>query len=242
MINKILDIYDTWRKRKNYEKAVELSKTGFLWLHENISSYEVNPQKKHFGHDKRLAEYKKNISAWTDKYDIDINFGDSLSDFSRIQLNAYHDGIFSIGGSWSHHIEMMVKDLKDDLSVYNVKNVTVGSLGGNPMLVYYNINETIKYALQCLDTIRSCYPESRIIVYGIPPLFNIYATQNSYFFDHKMIEWTIQDKNAKFLSLKEHFGSGWLKLFPVSEWSRDGVHFNPQGASKFAQLLSDLMQ
>lgn len=237
----LLDIYDTWRKRRNYEKAVEGSKVGFAWVHENISSIKLEPSEKHFGHDERLAQYKQVIAMWNNT-GKNINFGDSISDFAREQFAATHDGIFSIGGSWAHHMEMMAIDLHEDLSKHNVKNITIGTLGGNPLLVYRNLDEVINSSLHCLNKIRELYPMARIIIYGIPPLFNIYAMNNCTEFDMKMIEWTTKDRDAKFLSLKEHFGSGWMRLFPTSTWSADGVHFNERGASKLSQLLHGLMK
>jgi hypothetical protein len=237
----LIDIYDSWRKRRNYEKAVKGSKDGSVWLHENIFSIKLEPLAKHFGHDERLAEYKQVIAKWNNT-GKNINFGDSISDFSREQFATSHDGIFSIGGSWAQHMEMMIIDLHADLSKHNVKNITIGTLGGNPLLVYRNKDEVINLSLKCLNKLRELYPNSRIIVYGIPPLFNIYATNHCTEFDMKMIEWVINDKDARFLSLKEHFGSGWMRLFPTAKWSADGVHFNERGSAKLSQLLYNLMK
>ena len=238
----LIDIYDTWRKRRNYQKAVEASKLGFAWIHQNIESSNMEVSQKHFGHDERLADYKKVIKTWQKKTDKTINFGDSIADFARDQFAVNHDGIFSIGGSWAHHMQQMAEALADDLKDFRIKNITIGTLGGNPMLVYRNMDEVINAAITCLNRVRQLYPNSRIIVYGIPPLFNIYATMNCTDFDMKMIEWVTHDPNARFLSLKQHFGTGFAKFFPSSKWSADGVHFTEAGAAKLNKLLHDQMQ
>lgn len=237
----LLNIYDSWRKRKNYEKAVELSKIGALWVHQNISSLKMEPLTKHFAHDERVTQNKALITTWKPGQNVTINFGDSLSDFTRPQLADSHDGIFSIGGSWANHMEQMAIDLHDDLKKVNVKNITIGCLGGNPMLVYYDYQTIYNSSIKCLNTVRKLYPTSRIIVYGIPPLYNIYATENCTNFDLSLKTWTLSDSNAKFLSLKEHFGTGFARFFPTSKWSADGVHFNESGGRKFGKLLKDLM-
>ena len=238
----LLDIYDTWRKRKNYEKAVEMSKIGFALNHQYISSIEIKPLEKHFKHEERLTQYKQLISTWNNKKHKNINFGDSISDFTRPQFEIGHDGIFSIGGSWAHHMQQMIEDLHPELSKFDIKNITIGTLGGNPMLVYVNTSEVIQSSLSCLTKLRELYPVSRIIVYGIPSVFNINAKMNSNLFDLKMIEWCKMDRDARFLSLKEHFGTGFARLIPTSKWSSDGVHFNERGAAKLNSLLMELMK
>lgn len=238
MFENILDKITAWKQRKDYESNIRKSQIGSVFT--ELLSKDFNTSKertKHPLHDERLKEFKSVISTWVDKKEVSINFGDSLTDLSRKQIERVHDGVFSISGSWAHHMTLMVSDISDDLSKFTVNNISIGCLGGNPMLVYQNFDEVVKDSYTCLYTIRKKFPKARIIVYGIPPVYNIYATTHSYEFDLKLLEWVSKDVDARFISLKNHFGQGWGKLFPSATFSSDGVHFNPNGADKFAELI-----
>lgn len=238
MLKKILDKITAWKQKKDYEKNIKISQQGAILTHLLSENFNKSVERtKHPLHDQRLKEYKTLIKEWKKRKDININFGDSLTDMSREQIERVHDGVFSISGSWAHHMTMMVEDLFTSLKKHNIKNVTVGCLGGNPMLVYQNFDEIVKDSIQCLNKIRECFPEARIIVYGIPPVYNIYATTHSYDFDLEMLKWVGSDKDARFISLKNNFGRGFASLFPQMSYSSDGVHFNPNGASIFADLI-----
>ena len=65
--------------------------------------------------------------------------------------------------------------------------------------------------------------------------------ENTYMFDFQLNNWCMADKNAKFISLKEVFGTGFGKLFPSCSWSSDGVHFNPRGGARFTSLIEGAM-
>ena len=238
MLKKIIDRITAWKQRKDYEANIKLSQKGALLTHLLSENFNKSAERiKHPFHDQRLKDYKAVIKTWKKKKDIDINFGDSLTDMSREQIERVHDGVFSISGSWAHHMTMMVEDLADSLNKFNVKNISIGCLGGNPMLVYQNFNEVVSDSLKCLTKIRQTFPDARIIVYGIPPVYNINATSHSYEFDLEMLKWVGNDKDARFISLKNHFGQGFMSLFPQMSYSSDGVHFNPNGASIFADLI-----
>jgi hypothetical protein len=238
MFEKILDQITAWKQRREYQNNIKKSLEGAVIT--ELLSKDFNKSKertKHPFHDERVKDFKGLISSWKNKNEVSINFGDSLTDLSRKQIERVHDGVFSISGSWAHHMTQMVNDLSKDLSKFKVKNVSIGCLGGNPMLVYQNYDEIVSDSIECLNTIRKTFPDSRIIIYGIPPVYNIYATTHSYDFDLKLLQWASQDKDSKFISLKNHFGQGWARLFPDVSYSSDGVHFNPLGGAKFAELI-----
>jgi hypothetical protein len=238
MLNKLIDKFTAWKQRKEFENNIKRSQEGAVITQLLSSQFDKNVERtKHPLHDQRLKDYKNIIKTWKKKKEVDINFGDSLTDMSRKQIEEVHDGVFSISGSWAHHMKMMVEDLSSSLSKIKVKNVSIGCLGGNPMLVYQNFEEIVKDSIECLDKIREIFPEARIIVYGIPPVYNIYATTHSYDFDLEILKWIGKDKDARFISLKNHFGQGFARLFPDMTYSSDGVHFNPNGANLFADLI-----
>jgi len=238
IFEKLFNYFIAWKQRKDYEKNIKFSQITSITTHLLSKSIDKDADKtKHPFHNKRLQEYKDTIGYWLDGKEVNINFGDSLTDMSRKQLHLCHDGIFSISGSWSHHMEMMAEDLKEALKRFRIKNISIGCLGGNPLLVYQNFDIVVNDAIKCLNRVRELYPDSRIIVYGLPPVYNIHVTENTYQFDHILKEWCEQDRNARFINLKDHFGKGIGKLFPKVEYSSDGVHFNPRGAFEFSSII-----
>lgn len=234
----IIELLESYLHRKEYERNIKNSEVTSIVTH--LLSSTINNDSnltKHPLHNKRLEEYKNSVSYWLPNNEVNINFGDSLSDMSRKQLYNCHTGIFSISGSWSHHIKQMAIDMREPLKKMKIKNISVGCLGGNPLLCYQNYDIVLKEAISCLDTIRELYYKSRIIVYGLPPVYNIHVIDNTWDFDFAIQQWTIEDKNAKFISLKENFGKGFAKLFPSINYSIDGIHFNSNGAIRFNGLI-----
>lgn len=238
MISKILDYIESYLHRKEYEKNIKVSQVTSIITKLLSNDMDSNAERtRHPFHNRRLEEYKGMIGYWLDGREININFGDSLTDMARTQIKTCHDAIFSISGSWSHHMQMMAEDLHKDLSRFVIKNISIGCLGGNPLLVYQNYETVVKEAIQCLNKVRELYPDSRIIVYGLPPVYNIHVTEHTYQFDNELLQWTIKDKDARFINLKANFGKGIGRLFPQVEYSADGVHFNPNGANRFSSMI-----
>jgi len=237
----LMDSFVAWKQRREYQSNIEKNKVSSVITHLMSDTFDKHMERsKHPFHDARLAQYKNEVSKWN-KSEVNINFGDSLTDLSRKQVERVHDGVFSISGSWANHIEEMAEDMSEPLSKFKVKNISVGCLGGNPMLGYQYYNEVLADSIQCLNKIRKLYPDSRIIVYGLPPVYAIYVTENTYAFDFQLNNWCMADKNANFISLKEVFGTGFGKLFPSCSWSSDGVHFNPRGGARFSGLIEGAM-
>jgi hypothetical protein len=240
----LLDYIEAYRNRKEYEANFKASRLSSAVMELMSSTYDTKMERtKHPFHYRRVEEFTKQIKYWKKDKPVTINFGDSLTDLSRTQMARVHNGIFSISGSWAHHMEQMATDLSDVLnSNVKVMNVSVGCLGGNPLLGYQNFDEVVSDSLKCLNTIRQLYPKARIVVYGLPPAFNIHVLRNTWDFDLRLLEWVSLDKNARFISLKELFGRGWGKLFPTTRYSSDGVHFNPEGAARFSANLESNFQ
>lgn len=240
----LLDYIEAYRNRKEYENNFKKSRISSAIMELMSSTFDTNAERtKHPFHYRRVEEYKKEISYWKKDKHVTINFGDSLTDMARVQIARVHNGVFSISGSWAHHMEMMATDLAESInSRVVVKNVSIGCLGGNPLLAYQNYDAVVSDSLKCLDTIRRLFPQARIVVYGLPSVFNIHVIKNTYQFDIALFNWCSKDINARFISLKEIFGQGWGKLFPSVKYSSDGVHFNPDGAAKFASYLESNFQ
>jgi hypothetical protein len=238
----LMDSFIAWKQRREYQANIEKNKISSVINHLISDTFNKSTERvRHPFHDIRLEAFKLEVSKWK-KNEVNVNFGDSLTDLSRKQVERVHDGVFSISGSWANHIEMMAVDMKESLSKFKVKNISIGCLGGNPMLAYQNYEEVLADSLHCLNKTRELYPDARIIVYGLPPVFAIYVTENTYLFDAELQKWCNDDKDAKFISLKKEFGTGFNRLFPSFRWSFDGIHFNPRGAANFAELIKVQMK
>ena len=235
----LLDYIEAYRNRREYEANFKESVISSAIMELNSSTYDTKMERtKHPFHYRRVEEFTKLIKYWKKDKSVTINFGDSLTDLSRPQMSRIHNAVFSISGSWSHHMEQMALDLSEPLNeMVKVKNISIGCLGGNPLLGYQNFDMVVADSIKCLDTVRNLYKDSRIVVYGLPPAFNLHVARNTWDFDLKLIEWVGKDSNARFISLKDLFGQGWGKLFPSIRYSSDGVHFNPDGAARFSSYL-----
>lgn len=227
--------------RKEYKKNIELSKNiailSELLFKDNEKEYNRLPHP--------LMEIKKKEFSFhasqvlPDKKPVHINFGDSLTDLSRKQLTCIN-GIYSISGSWSHHIYEMIKFLVPIIynREINVEKVSIGCLIGNPLLAYQNYKKAMEDAMDTLNYCRLAFNNSKMIVYGMPPVYNLHATENTLQVDYEFSGWC-KTHEAVFISLRNEFGKGWKKFFPDLKYSSDGVHFNPAGAEKFNNMLKN---
>lgn len=230
--------FNTTLHKKEYEKNLKLAQAGSLISHMLFGS-KTEPTKnfEHPLHKKSFEVFKNIANNLPTNKGLTINFGDSLTDLSRKYLSDEIDGIFSISGSWSNHMAQMAREIRPYLVGKVVDYVTVGTLGGNPLLIYEEFNHVVDEAYKALNEIRTLYSGQKMIVYGLPPVFNINATLKSYDFCIKMLEWCVKN-GAVYVDLHKQMGSGFLNLFPTVQWSSDGVHFTPSGARKFAKLIN----
>jgi hypothetical protein len=241
LFGKAYDYIISYLNRKQYRSQFELSKKLSIYYHLLYNNEDDSYVKiQHPLHAERIKEYIKIAKSFKKNQSVDINFGDSLSDMTRDQMLRHHNAVFSISGSWAHHVKQVIEELKEHLAKANVKNISIGCLGGNPMLVYRNYEDILKDTIDCMITLRSIYPKAHIIYYGLPPVFNINVLSKIDEFNFALKNWCIKDGNASFLDLKEHFGVGFNKLFPSIKYGSDGVHFNPNGATKFSELIHSL--
>jgi len=221
--------FEVRRNRKSYEAAHQRSlATGlFLELLFGQTGAATPPHAPHPLHAARLQTYRAEAGLLPRNTPVCVNFGDSLTDLARPYLKSI-DGIFSISGSWHYHMTEMAADMRAVLQAIDVAYVAVGTLGGNPLLVYQDFENTVAESLQALSSIRALYPQARFIVYGLPPVWNIHAANHTLEFDARMWKWVQDDGNAVFISLKRM--GGWFPLFPKVSMSNDGTHLTARGA------------
>lgn len=231
---------ETRRNMSEYKAAIRQSLQGAL-MSQLIFGSQDNfdlPLIRHPLHAARVQVYKAEYANLPKTKSLSINFGDSLTDLAREYFKGSLDAICSISGSYANHMQEMAEDTRDFFMQFDIGYVFVGTLGGNPMLVYRNYDQVLKSSLVCLDRIRQLYPRQKIIVYGLPPVYNLHATQHAYRFTTDLVQWAQKDRNSTVIDLHGALGSGPLKLFPTARWSSDGVHLTPSGAMKLSKKFN----
>ena len=226
--------------KKQYDKANDKAKTIAVLMEAEMAGKTpaIGPYVEHPLHKARLQQYIKNVEDYNNLPPAlqtakgTIAFGDSLIDIPRGEFCSINEKLnFAISGSWANHMEQMAVDIFHLLfqKGMTIKNVVVGTLGGNPLLSYQDVDATVKISYDCLDKLRRIFPFAKIIVYGLPPVYNAYATRNSIKFESNMFEWVNKDDNAVFVPLFSKFGQGLFNLTPNVVTSSDGVHLTHNG-------------
>lgn len=242
MFAEIIASIKDWLNRKSIEDAHNKAKVLSIGEEIILGRREppIGPYVEHPLHKQRLIQYAKNVQE-VKASDIDtIAFGDSLIDIPRNDWTQINEKVnFAISGSWANHMQQMAVEISPILKMKGIepKNVIIGTLGGNPLLAYQNVDATISISINCLDKIRELFPSAKIIVYGLPPVYNAWATKYSLKFEGKMYEWVNKDVNAVFIPIFSNFGSGVLYSTPNIQNSSDGVHLSNTGVVKLDKLF-----
>jgi len=202
-----------------------------------VSSYPMRPDYPSF-----LDKYKHNIETTNSGTDT-IAFGDSLLDFTRDQLTAIKEKFnFAVAGFGSPNMLQMAVDLDltlgDNMIKNQVKYVILGCLAGNPLLSHQDLEYAKIEARNAFIKIRSLYPTAKFIVYGLPPVYDLYVNLCAPQFESYMIDLIMKDGNATYLLLQKKF-AGAFGIFPKIDYSKDTVHFNGNGIIRFDKLLNE---
>lgn len=193
-----------------------------------------------YSNSEKIQGFKVETLTMKNKDFDTISFGDSIMDgWTRLEYTAVHrTRNYNIGGSWANHMRAVYRQMIPFLQEQNIqyKNVIIGCLGGNPFLFKQPLKITIEKSLETLVELRQKCPTQRIIVYGIPPVVSIYATERAYPFEQAIYtQWILKDANSAFLPLQKKFTT--KGVLPKATMSLDGIHFTPKGVYEFDQLL-----
>lgn len=180
----------------------------------------------------RATEYVNFIKA---NPGIDsINFGDSLTDFTREWLSDLN-GVFSIAGSWHDHIAQMIELLSPFLNKDKIKYVYVGTSGGNPLIGFQDLNRTIERSINVAEVARASFPNSKVIIYGLPPTVELQVLPLSNEYCSRVSDGVSQISNTTFIDIRYRMGGAEAN----ATYSADGVHLNPRGARVLNQLFKE---
>jgi len=190
----------------------------------------VGPYLDHPSFETRARGFVKDILAYEGPKDnLSINFGDSIVDMWHDRWQSINLP-FSVGGFHHFHMLKMAMTLKPvlDAKKLNPKYIMIGTLGGNPLLQWQEINSVIAKSIECLDGLRIMWPQAKLIVYGLPPVVTMYATAHSLEFEAAIYKWVVKDSNSVFLPMFKGFAGKW-GLMPKSWVTAEGVHLSPVG-------------
>ncbi|MCB1193110.1 MAG: SGNH/GDSL hydrolase family protein [Leptospiraceae bacterium] len=189
-----------------------------------------------------LEIFRNNILNYKSKSterNVSIAFGDSLIAFIAKNLTQVDYRLnFAQPGSGSPNFLKTAKDLSAELQDFNIKNVVVGCFGGNPLLSYQDFEEIKQEASLAFHGLRAMFPDAKIIVYGLPPVYDVYANIFAIEFEKFMIQEVKEDKNAVFLLLRLKF-SDKSGLLPTIKYSSDGVHLRGNAIPILDKMISE---
>lgn len=245
MFNRIKILFEAWQNRaeikKNHAKMSEVSVAKWVAL------TGAQPKKGDYPLPPNFSDVLKTRLNWIQEFKQiqktlpanvrnTILIMDSLADFTREQLTTVDRRLnLSLAGQASSFYEAILHNTKSELEEIFVKNVIIGCWG-NELLSYYDI-ETVKYHVaRTINKARSMYPNSKLIIVGLPPVYDVYVNTVKVEFTNHLINLVNQDANACLVLLTKSF-SGAFGIFPKIDYSSDGVHFSGDGIILFDRLL-----
>lgn len=185
-----------------------------------------------------LKKFSVSVKSWIGKNKgkpLRLAFGDSIAAFAKEYLSEFpaETNCCEPGSSMPHFL-IMARAIAKIIGETPVSHVLIGS-GGNAALGGQSLEKILSDVDVCLEGVARLFPDAKIIVYGFPPVYDVYATAIAPAVEHIMMQFVGRD-NAVFLPLQKHF-AGFLGLFPRIRYSSDGVHLNEAGIVRFDKLI-----
>jgi hypothetical protein len=186
-----------------------------------------------------IPKFLLSIQSWRSNHNgagLRLCFGDSIAAFTRDYLSQIPPELnCAQPGSGFPNFLATARAVQPALRDASVHMVLVGS-GGNAGLGGQALERILEDAELCIRGMRKLFPDARLIVYGWPPIYDLYATAIAPAVEERLKSLVIEDGNAVFLPLQKHF-AGFLGLFPRINYSSDGVHLNRAGIIRFNELI-----
>lgn len=238
-------LFDAWRNRKNIEKAhstmreVSIAKWFMLTgIQPKKGDYPLPPN---YGTQLLLRlgwidDFKKFMDMLPEKVRHTILIGDSLADFTRKELTSVDTRLnFAMAGQASSFYDAILRDTAKALEGIEVKYVII-ECWGNELLSYFDLEDVKFHVARTINKARSMYPNAKLIIAGLPPVYDVYVNTVKVEFTKHLMNLVNQDANATLILLEKHF-AGAFGLLPKIEYSVDGVHFSGDGIILFDKLL-----
>lgn len=191
----------------------------------------------------QITDYAKSVKATKSKPKaVVIGIGDSLMDFFRGSSINIDDRLnFGVAGTCSPHMLYIMKAVAPMLADAGlvVRAVVIGCLKGNALLGHQDYDSAEADCKEALDGARSIWP-CRIIVYGLPPVWDVYAMLYQETSREKFKEWISRDSDSVYLDILKRFSGPW-GLFPTVEDSLEGVHMTDEAKVEFDNMISEAL-
>lgn len=252
MIRKLYAILKTHLLRRKIRKAQKgvkaFSLVKFITQEGIPTRKSVGDPQQFPGIDTRIRDFKTQITDYAKSVKatkakpkaVVIGVGDSLMDFFRGSSMNIDDRLnFGIAGTCSPHMLYVMKAVAPMLAEANlvVRAVVIGCLKGNALLGHQDYDSAEADCRDALNGARSLWP-CRIIVYGLPPVWDVYAMLYQETSREKFKEWISRDTDSVYLDILKRFSGPW-GLFPTVEDSLEGVHMTDEAKAEFDKMISE---
>lgn len=238
-------LFDAWRNRKNIEEAhstmreVSIAKWFMLTgIQPKKGDYPLPPN---YGTQLLLRlgwidDFKKFADMLPEKVKHTLLIGDSLSDFARKELTSVDTRLnLAMAGQASSFYDAILRDTAKALEEIEIKYLII-ECWGNELLSYFDLEDVKFHVARTINKARSMYPNAKLIIAGLPPVYDVYVNIVKVEFTQHLMNLVNQDSNACLVLLEKHF-AGSFGIFPKIEFSSDGVHFSGDGIILFDKLL-----
>ena len=236
-------LYDAYRNRKLIERSQQKMKD--ISIAKWVSLIDVQPKKGEYPLTPNYANELKKRLDWISEYknvkpftDRTVLIGDSLSDFTRKELTCVDKRLnLALAGQASSFYDSILKDTFQSLQAVNPEYLIIECFG-NELLSYYDIQVVKEHATRTFKLARSLYPNSKIILGGLPPVYDVYVNTVKIEFTNHLLNLVNTDSNSCLVILEKHF-AGLFGVFPKIDYSSDGVHFAGKGIIEYDKLLNE---
>ena len=240
-LTKAFILYDAYRNRKYIEKTH--TKMKDISIAKWVSLIDVQPKQGEYPLTPNYqSELKKRID-WIDSYKMSgvsnhtLLIGDSLSDFTRKYLTSVDTRFnLALAGQGSSFYDSILRDTFSYLQGVNIDYLIIECFG-NELLSYFDVQVVKEHASRTFKLARGLYPNAKIILGGLPPVYDVYVNTVKIEFTNHLLTLVNNDSNSCLVLLEKHF-AGTFGIFPKIDYSSDGVHFTGQGIIDYDNLLN----
>lgn len=238
-ITRAKTLFEAYLHRDEFSKAHRLNKTVSLVKYQTLFGKE--PNRGMFpitcDYDKTRDFFLSGIGSAPSGSDT-ILIGDSLSDFTRNQLSCVRPELnFAKAGQGSSYYIRIVQDVAPALVNLDVKHVIIECFG-NEFLGYFHVDTIKAHADSVFAVVRGLFPKARIILGGLPPVYDLYTNIHKNEFHQYLLDLVLNDENSVLVLLQKQF-AGAFGVFPKIEYSSDGVHLAGQAIIEYDKLLNE---
>ncbi len=239
---KIIILFTAWKNRsvikKSHSKMIELSIAKWVLLTGVQPKTGLFPLGIHYEEKlKSVFSGIENIKITQGKVMDTFLVGDSLSDFTRKFLTTVDDRLnFAKAGEASSYYIQILKDTQRALKGFNIKYLII-ECWGNELLAHYSLEDVKAHVTNTLNLARAMYPNVKLIIGSLPPVYDVYVNTVKIEFTQHLIEFVNNDPNSTLVLFEKHF-SGLFGIFPKIDYSSDGVHFSGKGILEYDALLN----